>query len=54
MQALRLYGPKDIRLEEVPIPEINDEEILLKPDAAAAPTSVCGRTARTAWTPIIR
>ena len=42
MQALRLYGPKDIRLEEVPIPEINDEEILLKPDAAA----ICGTDVR--------
>lgn len=42
MLALRLYGPQDIRLEEVPIPEINDDEILLKTDSAA----VCGTDVR--------
>lgn len=42
MLALRLYGPKDIRLEEIPIPEINDDEILLKVDA----TAVCGTDVR--------
>ena len=42
MLALRLYGPKDIRLEEIPVPEINDDEILLKVDAAA----VCGTDVR--------
>jgi len=42
MLALRLYGPQDIRLEEVPIPVINDDEILLKTDAAA----VCGTDVR--------
>lgn len=42
MLALRLYGPKDIRLEELPIPEINDDEILLKVDA----TAVCGTDVR--------
>ena len=30
MLSLRLYGPNDIRLEEVPVPEITSEEILLK------------------------
>lgn len=30
MIALRLYGPNDIRLEDVPVPEITDGEILLK------------------------
>lgn len=42
MLALRLYGPGDIRLEEVPVPEINEQEILLKTDAAA----VCGTDVR--------
>lgn len=42
MLALRLYGPKDIRLEDIPVPEINENEILLKPDAAA----VCGTDVR--------
>ena len=42
MLALRLYGPKDIRLEEVPVPQINDDEILLKTEAAA----VCGTDIR--------
>lgn len=42
MLALRLYGKNDIRLEEVPVPEINDNEILLKTDAAA----ICGTDVR--------
>lgn len=42
MLALRLYGPQDIRLEDVPVPEINEHEILLKTDAAA----VCGTDVR--------
>ena len=42
MLALRLYGKDDIRLEDIPIPEINDDEILLKTDAAA----ICGTDVR--------
>ena len=42
MYALRLYGEKDIRLEEVPMPQINDDEILLKTNAAA----ICGTDVR--------
>jgi Threonine dehydrogenase and related Zn-dependent dehydrogenases len=42
MLALRLYGPGDIRLVEVEIPTITEEEILLKTDAAA----VCGTDIR--------
>lgn len=42
MLALRLYGAKDIRLEKVPVPKINDNEILLKTDAAA----ICGTDVR--------
>ncbi len=42
MLALKLYGKNDIRLTEVPVPEINDQEILLKLDAAA----VCGTDIR--------
>jgi len=42
MLALRLYGPQDIRLEDVPVPEINDDEILLRTDSAA----VCGTDVR--------
>lgn len=42
MLALRLFGPKDIRLAEVPIPEIRDDEILLKTRAA----SICGTDIR--------
>ncbi len=42
MYALRLYGAKDIRLEEAPIPKINEHEILLKTDAAA----ICGTDVR--------
>ena len=42
MLALRLYGPNDIRLDEIPVPSINDDEILMKTDAAA----VCGTDIR--------
>ncbi|MCL2197747.1 MAG: alcohol dehydrogenase catalytic domain-containing protein [Defluviitaleaceae bacterium] len=42
MLAARLYGKEDIRLEEVPIPEINENEILLKVKAA----SICGTDLR--------
>lgn len=30
MKALLMYAPYDFRLEEVPVPEINDDEILVK------------------------
>ncbi len=42
MLALRLYGANDIRLEEVEIPEIGADEILLKTEAAA----ICGTDVR--------
>ncbi len=42
MKALRLYGKNDIRLVEVPVPAINENEMLLKVDAAA----VCGTDVR--------
>ena len=42
MKALRLYGPNDIRLVEVERPAINDDELLLKTEAAA----VCGTDVR--------
>ena len=42
MLSLRLYGPNDIRLDDIPIPEINDDEMLLKTKAAA----VCGTDVR--------
>jgi L-iditol 2-dehydrogenase len=38
MRAIRYYGPGDVRLDEVPIPEISRSEILVKVDACA----VCG------------
>ncbi len=38
MRAIRYYGPGDVRLEEVPVPEISRSEILVKVDACA----VCG------------
>ena len=38
MLAARLYGKNDLRVESIPIPEINDDEILLKVKAAA----LCG------------
>jgi L-iditol 2-dehydrogenase len=42
MLAARLYGPNDLRLEEVSIPEINDNEILLKVKS----TAICGTDIR--------
>ncbi|MHB1407468.1 MAG: zinc-dependent dehydrogenase [Desulfitobacteriaceae bacterium] len=42
MLAARLYGKNDIRLEEVKIPEINGDEILLKVKGAA----ICGTDIR--------
>lgn len=33
MNALKLYAPGDCRLERVPIPEIGDEDILIKVEA---------------------
>lgn len=42
MLSLRLFGPDDIRLVEVEIPAISDDELLLKTDAA----SVCGSDIR--------
>lgn len=42
MLALRLYGANDIRLVDIPVPEINDDEILLKTQAAA----LCGTDIR--------
>ena len=33
MDALRLYAPGDIRLERIPIPEIDDDEVLVKIEA---------------------
>lgn len=42
MKSLRLYGPNDIRLDEVPVPAITEDEILLKTDAAA----ICGTDVR--------
>jgi len=42
MLAARLYGPMDLRVEEVPRPVINDDEILLKIECAA----ICGTDVR--------
>lgn len=42
MQALKLFGPKDIRLVETEIPEITEDELLLKTEAAA----ICGTDVR--------
>ena len=42
MLAARLYGPMDLRVEEIPKPEINDDEILLKIESAA----LCGTDVR--------
>jgi L-iditol 2-dehydrogenase len=38
MKAIRVYGPKDLRYEEVPDPKIKPDEVLIKVKAAA----VCG------------
>ena len=42
MLAARLYGPKDLRVEEVAIPEIAEDEILLRVTSAA----LCGTDLR--------
>lgn len=42
MLAAYLYGPKDLRLKEINVPEINDNEILLKVKSAA----ICGTDIR--------
>lgn len=42
MLAAKMYGQNDFRVEEVPVPEIGDEEILLKIQAAA----ICGTDVR--------
>ena len=42
MKAARLYGPNDIRVVECEIPEIGDDEILLRTGAAA----ICGTDLR--------
>lgn len=38
MKANRLYGIKDLRLEEMPIPELKEDEVLLKVEACG----ICG------------
>ncbi|MCT1904052.1 zinc-binding dehydrogenase [Oceanobacillus sojae] len=38
MKALRLYGPKDMRVDDIPVPEINDNELLIKIDSC----TICG------------
>ena len=38
MNAVVFYGPKDIRIEQIPVPKNNSKEILVKVDACA----VCG------------
>ena len=35
MKALIFYGPEDLRLEDIPVPEINDDEALLRVRSAA-------------------
>lgn len=42
MKAAKLFGPNDIRVVDCPIPEIGDDEILLKTSAAA----ICGSDLR--------
>jgi L-iditol 2-dehydrogenase len=42
MKAAKLFGPNDIRLVDCEIPQINDDEILLKTKAAA----ICGTDLR--------
>ncbi len=42
MKAIRLTGKESIRLTEVPVPEISDDEVLLKVRAA----SICGTDVR--------
>lgn len=38
MRALRLYGPSDVRIDDISIPTINEQELLLKIDSC----SICG------------
>lgn len=38
MKAVRMYAPGDLRVEDIPIPEINDDEVLIKVMAVG----VCG------------
>ncbi len=38
MKSVRYYGPKDIRIDDIPVPEIKSDELLVKIDACA----VCG------------
>jgi L-iditol 2-dehydrogenase len=38
MKSVRYYGPKDIRIDEIPVPEIKTDELLVKIEACA----VCG------------
>ena len=42
MLAAKMYGAEDVRLEEIPVPEIGAQEILLKVRAAA----ICGTDVR--------
>ena len=42
MKAARLYGKEDLRVEEVPVPEINENEVLLKVKS----TAICGTDIR--------
>ena len=38
MKSVRYYGPKDIKVEEIPVPKYSPDELLVKVDACA----VCG------------
>lgn len=38
MKAVRMYAPRDLRLEQVPVPEIKDNEVLIKVMAVG----ICG------------
>ena len=42
MKAAFLYGKNDLRVVECPVPEINDDEVLVKVGAAA----ICGTDVR--------
>jgi L-iditol 2-dehydrogenase len=42
MKCVRLYGPNDLRIESIPVPEIREDEVLLKTSAVA----VCGSDIR--------
>lgn len=43
MKALVFHGPQQVRVEEVPVPTIADNEVLVKVDAC----SICGTDVRT-------